>query len=266
MARSRNIKPGFFTNDVLGELPALTRLLFAGLWTISDRDGRIEDRPKKIRAEVLPYDQCDPEEMLQALHDSGFILRYEVAGKKLIQILAWAEHQNPHIKEAASTLPAPCKSGASPVQTTDEESPLPEPAGLIPSSLIPDSLSSDPFHSEAKASGGEPPTDRDMVFAVGVPMLTEGGTVTDKNARSLLARFCKEYGEQAVRKALEQTAHDRPGEPVSWLQSLLKARPKGAEPEWRREQRNRVAAFAPGVAARPTLDAGDHDVFALTSR
>ncbi len=140
MARSRNIKPGFFTNDVLGELPALTRLLFAGLWTICDREGRIEDRPKKIRAEVLPYDECDPDAMLQSLHDGGFIERYEVEGRRLIQVCAWAEHQNPHVKEAASTLPAPCKSGASPVQAPDEAQPLPALAGLIPSSLIPDSL------------------------------------------------------------------------------------------------------------------------------
>ena len=31
MARARNIKPGFFDNEILGELPALTRLLFIGL-------------------------------------------------------------------------------------------------------------------------------------------------------------------------------------------------------------------------------------------
>jgi hypothetical protein len=143
MARSRNIKPGFFTNDVLGELPALTRLLFAGIWTICDREGRLEDRPKKIRAEVLPYDLCDADEMLQQLHDNGFIQRYTVGGKAVIQVLAWAEHQNPHMKEAASSLPAPDKHQTSTVLAAVEEQPLPERAGLIPSSLIPDSLISD---------------------------------------------------------------------------------------------------------------------------
>lgn len=139
MARSRNIKPGFFTNDVLGELPALTRLLFAGIWTICDREGRLEDRPKKIRAEVLPYDQCDADEMLQSLHEAGFIKRYTAGGKSVIQVLAWAEHQNPHMKEAASTLPAPDEHKTSTRQQPVEESPSPEQAGLIPSSLIPDS-------------------------------------------------------------------------------------------------------------------------------
>ena len=155
MARSRNIKPGFFTNDVLGELPALYRLLFAGMWTLCDRAGRLEDRPKKIRAEVLPYDVCDPEEMLQSLEKAGFIQRYEVEGVHVIQVLAWHKHQNPHVKEAASTLPpsegftaklapAPYKNGASTVNELCEGEPLPERAGLIPSLLIPDSLIKSP--------------------------------------------------------------------------------------------------------------------------
>ena len=151
MARSRNIKPGFFTNDVLGELPALTRLLFAGIWTLCDREGRLADRPRKIRAEVLPYDVCDPEEMLQSLEKAGFIHRYEVEGVQVMQVLTWHKHQNPHVKEAASTLPPPGGLTAKPVSAPDKNSastgqeqcegePLPERAGLIPSLLIPDTL------------------------------------------------------------------------------------------------------------------------------
>ena len=160
MARSRNIKPGFFTNDVLGELPALTRLLFAGLWTICDRDGRIEDRPKKIRAEVLPYDACDADEMLQALEKNGFIERYEASGVRVIQVLAWDKHQNPHIKEGASTLPAKHKHQTSTIQEQYKEQPLPERAGLIPDSLllIPDSLNSDSLKGETAPAKRSPPT------------------------------------------------------------------------------------------------------------
>lgn len=142
MARARNIKPGFFTNDVLAELPPLARLLFAGLWTLCDREGRAEDRPKRIRAEVLAYDDCDCDALLQALHDKGFIRRYEVAGTRVIQVLAWDKHQNPHMKEAASTLPAYDEHRTSTVLAPDKAQPLPERAGLIPDSgyLIPDSI------------------------------------------------------------------------------------------------------------------------------
>lgn len=141
MARSRNIKPGFFTNDELAELPALTRLLFIGLWTLADRDGRLEDRPKKIKAECMPYDDMDAEAALSSLCRAGFITRYESDGVRCIQVNNWCKHQNPHVKESASTLPAPCEHHASTVQDRVVAQPEPEQAGLIPDSgfLIPDS-------------------------------------------------------------------------------------------------------------------------------
>ena len=49
MARARNIKPGFFKNEFLAEMPCEVRLLFIGLWTLADREGRLEDRPKRIK-------------------------------------------------------------------------------------------------------------------------------------------------------------------------------------------------------------------------
>jgi hypothetical protein len=105
MARARNIKPGFFLNDLLAEIEPLGRLLFAGLWTIADREGRLEDRPKKIKAAVLPYDDCDVDHLLNELSKRDFIIRYEVNGEKYIQIVKWEKHQNPHYKEVKSEIP-----------------------------------------------------------------------------------------------------------------------------------------------------------------
>ncbi len=137
MSRSRNIKPGFFKNEVLVTLPFEQRLLFIGLWTIADRAGRFEDRPTKIKMEVFPADDVDVDAGLQALHDRGFILRYSSNETRYCQVLAWAKHQNPHCKEVPSTIPAPCLHGASTVQAPE----FPERARLIPDSLnlIPDS-------------------------------------------------------------------------------------------------------------------------------
>lgn len=135
MSRSRNIKPGFFENEVLVSLPFEYRLLFIGLWTLADRSGRLEDRPTRIKMKVFPADNVDTNAGLQSLHDSGFICRYSVDECSYIQILAWEKHQNPHIKEAVSTIPAPCKNSTIPVQASE----IPEPARLIPDSgfLIP---------------------------------------------------------------------------------------------------------------------------------
>ena len=50
MPGARNIKPAFFANEFLAELPCEARLLFIGLWTLADRRGRLEDRSKGIMA------------------------------------------------------------------------------------------------------------------------------------------------------------------------------------------------------------------------
>lgn len=103
----RTIKPGFFLNEELADLPALGRLLFVALWCLSDREGRLEDRPRRIKAAALPYDDCDVDGLLDTLVAAGFILRYEAGGAAYIQVVNFVKHQKPHYKEIASVIPAP---------------------------------------------------------------------------------------------------------------------------------------------------------------
>lgn len=113
MARSRNLKPSFFTNELLGELTPLCRLLFAGLWTLADRAGKLEDRPFRIKAAILPYDSCNVDKLLNQLQEKEFILRYQIQVEKCIQIINFHKHQNPHPKEAVSVIPSPESRGIS---------------------------------------------------------------------------------------------------------------------------------------------------------
>jgi len=105
MARSRNIKPGFYKNEDLAECSLWTRLMFPGLWMLADREGRLEDRPKRIKGELFPYDNLEIEPCLDELEQWGFIERYVADGKKVIVILNFLEHQSPHGKEQDSELP-----------------------------------------------------------------------------------------------------------------------------------------------------------------
>lgn len=115
MARTRNIKPGFFKDEELVDLGFAAMILFAGLWTLADREGRLEDRPRMIKAEVFPYTNTNVEKLLCALHEHHFIIRYEMNGERYIQVRTWKKHQNPNIKECASVIPAPIEHGASTV-------------------------------------------------------------------------------------------------------------------------------------------------------
>ena len=109
MARIRTIKPEFFLDDELAELPVIARLLFIGLWTLADCEGRLEDRPKKIRAQILPFDDNATDDLLQDLHNHGFIQRYQVDGKNYLLITNFKKHQRLTGKEAEmeSICPAP---------------------------------------------------------------------------------------------------------------------------------------------------------------
>lgn len=106
MARARNIKPGFFKNEDLAECSAWARLCFAGLWTLADREGRLEDRPKRIKGELFAFDTVDVEPLLVELVQHGFIVRYTVDSQRCIQIAAFSKHQNPHHKEPPSIIPS----------------------------------------------------------------------------------------------------------------------------------------------------------------
>ncbi len=105
MARARNIKPSFFKNELLVEMEPFDRLLFIGLWCLADREGRIEDRPKRIKMELLPCDAYDVDAGLFELQRHGFIKRYEVAGVRVILIVNFHKHQTPHGTEKDSELP-----------------------------------------------------------------------------------------------------------------------------------------------------------------
>lgn len=111
MPRIRYLKPEFFTDEDLAELPFQTRLMYAGLWCYADKAGRLEERPKYLKAMIFPYDSMDINKQLDLLskpkNDNGspFIVRYTIDDRPYIQILSWEKHQKPHHTEAESKFP-----------------------------------------------------------------------------------------------------------------------------------------------------------------
>jgi len=96
-----------FTDEDIGDLSFEARWLFAGLFTQADREGRLEDRPRKLKVEVMPYDNVNIEHLLRELTEARFITRYEAEGKRYIHIRTFWKHQHFNIKEPPSQLPAP---------------------------------------------------------------------------------------------------------------------------------------------------------------
>jgi len=129
MARMRYLKPDFFFDDDLAELKYECRLFFCGLWCYADKAGRLEDKPKVLKAQIMPFDRVDPEKILNEL-DLKFITRYTVNGRKYIQINNFLKHQKPHHTEKESILPEcngnitvkePLKTGGKEEEEEEEE-------------------------------------------------------------------------------------------------------------------------------------------------
>jgi hypothetical protein len=110
MARTRSIKPSFFKNEFLAECDPMARLLFVGLWTLADSQGRMEFRPLRIKAELFPYDNCDILGLLKQLADRGFVRAYESGDVKVLEIPTFSEHQRCHPDERDEGLPPPDES------------------------------------------------------------------------------------------------------------------------------------------------------------
>ena len=115
MARIRYLKPDFFKDEDIKELPYEARLFYQGLWVQADREGRGEDRPERLKIEIMPYDEVDAEKIMKLLScpkkngKRPFIVRYAIDGEKYYQIINWQKHQKPHKTERNSDIPSPPK-------------------------------------------------------------------------------------------------------------------------------------------------------------
>ena len=124
MPHTRDLKPGFFRNVELAQLPAVTRLLYQGLWCVADKRGRLKDIPALIKSDVFPLENVPVEKHLKLLTEAGFIDRYESDGQRYIWVKTFLKHQHPHPKEPESVLP-PSPADTDPVNVEAVTSPLP---------------------------------------------------------------------------------------------------------------------------------------------
>lgn len=111
MARIRTIKPLFFRHEDLFEAEKASglplRVAFAGLWTAADREGRFAWKPRALKLDCLPYDECDFSSVLAELAARGFIQKYEIDGVVFGCIPSWKDHQVINNRESDSDIPAP---------------------------------------------------------------------------------------------------------------------------------------------------------------
>lgn len=115
MPKNRWIKPFYFKLEALADAEAHYQLplryALLGLMTCCDRDGLFSWRPHELKATILPYDNIDFNQVLNALKESGFIKQYWNTDKIYEGyqtygcIVGWRRFQTIRRSEAISRLP-----------------------------------------------------------------------------------------------------------------------------------------------------------------
>jgi hypothetical protein len=165
MARARNIKPSFFANEDLAECSPLARLLFVGLWTLADREGRLEYRPRRIKGQLFPFEDCNIDKLVCELERHDFVRFYSAGACLAIWLPTFSKHQKPHHNEQDSDLPPWSKALATKVTTACDQIALNE------ESLTTDSLILNP-DSAATPPTSEVPADETLPAPEGTPRTT----------------------------------------------------------------------------------------------
>lgn len=245
MPRMRTIKPGFFTNEDLVELDPLACLLFAGLWCWADREGRLEDRPRRLRMEILPGRDCDVDDLLDQLAGYGFVERYVVEGQRLIQVVAFRKHQNPHRNERPSILPAPpsCVAREKDEHAREKDRPPPEKVVAARAGHGGWGVGNG---SWGAGHGVPPPAQEERVGGMGG---VRGGRA---------ARAAESTGPPAETRGDDAdtgTARRAPDLPRAEPADLTQPRPRPTSPAWTEPMR-RIAARVDPEAAGGAFDAG----------
>ena len=147
MPRRRMVDPEIWRNEKVGSLPDAGRLLFIGIFSQADDDGRLKASPLYLMATIFPYDKDKTAEDIKHLRDQcaelGLIRLYTNSKEEYLDIPGWLEHQQIRKdRYTPSKLPSYEESkglatkGQPPVNhlaTTDEPN-------IIKSSLIKSSL------------------------------------------------------------------------------------------------------------------------------
>ena len=97
MARKRMIDPNIWQSEDFNKLDTFSRLVFIGLFSLADDEGRGRANPTYIKSSIFPYDEVvrttDIEKSLSKISASMSIVFYEHNESKYYELLNWDKWQ-----------------------------------------------------------------------------------------------------------------------------------------------------------------------------
>lgn len=119
--RIRTIKPECWQDEAVGSLSHMERLLWIGLITMADDEGRLRAPVTAINGHVFPWDDLANtrvKKALDAIEAAGLIVQYEHDGKPYAAFPKWGDHQKID-RATSSKLPAPGRGNVVELSTND---------------------------------------------------------------------------------------------------------------------------------------------------
>lgn len=127
------MKPTIWQDEEFGTASHEARLLFIGLITQADDEGRMTGSARMLWSLIYPWEDFDREALEQRLGElagAGLIQRYERDGKDYIVLPGWKNHQKiSHVTR--SKIPAPpraSRNGSGALRKTPEANGTPPEA------------------------------------------------------------------------------------------------------------------------------------------
>jgi len=96
MARTRSIKPEFWSDEKIAKLSLQARLLFIGMWSTCDDAGRTKGHPLWLKSQIFPYDEITSKQMMAWIAELTELKRitpYTVNGETYYEISNFLKHQ-----------------------------------------------------------------------------------------------------------------------------------------------------------------------------
>jgi hypothetical protein len=111
MARIRSVKPEFWADEDLADVSRDARLLYIGLWNLSDEHGRLRGDPRYVKGQLFPYDDdlsaAAVSELLKTLEVARKVVRYRVGAGQYVFLPNLGKHQRLESEKVPSRLPPP---------------------------------------------------------------------------------------------------------------------------------------------------------------
>ena len=97
MAKYRTIKPEFWEDEKIAQLPIPCRLFYIGTWNFADDNGVFRGNAAMMKSKIFPYDcslrTSDVSKWISALVKIGMLIPLDYKNEKFYKIRAFLNHQ-----------------------------------------------------------------------------------------------------------------------------------------------------------------------------